>query len=125
MFPVVRVNVPAAGSYSSAVGSGTPLPPPATNTLPVSNSVAEWPALGVFRLPLRAKPAGERASETRTVVETDAERLSASVTLSVIGNCPSLVGVPESTPVGLRLRPIVSRGVSDQVSGAAPPLAVN
>jgi hypothetical protein len=70
--------------------------------------------------------AGGRASETRTIVGSGgADWLAASITLSVMGNCPSVVGVPESTPCALRLRPMLSGGVSDQASGATPPVALN
>jgi hypothetical protein len=92
----------------------------------VRRIVAECPERGILMPPvIRVNEAAGRASDTRTVVGTGgAERLAASVRKSVMGNCPAVVGVPDSTPCELKFRPMVSGGVSDQANGARPLLAV-
>ena len=54
----VGTKLPVAGSYSSAVGSGSP---PAISTLPSRSKVAVCPTRSVDMLPVSAKvPAGGR-----------------------------------------------------------------
>ena len=54
----VAVQVPLAGSYSSALARLAP--PAAASTMPLASNVAVWPARGVLRLPVTVQvpPAG-------------------------------------------------------------------
>ena len=51
--------------------------------------------------------------------------LELSCTLTVSEVVPAVVGVPERTPVGLRVRPATVPEANDHVKGKVPPVTVN
>src|SRR4026208_160482 len=112
MLPAV-VNAPLAGSNTSALA----VSPPSTSTCPLSNTVAVTLARADVMLPVARNP----CAYTSMVKFCDtASWPIESWTLTVIGNDPALVGVPERTPPLLTDKPDGSAPVSLHVNGASP-----
>src|SRR6266852_8331278 len=117
MLPV-GAKLPLAGSYSSVVAPGSVLfTPPVTSTFPLFSRVAVWWARTVAMLPVALKPCGNTSIVTSSGADTCP---TPSVTVTLIGYDPSLVGVPARVPSVPNDNPGGSGPLSLQGSGPKP-----
>ena len=102
--PPVSEKLPVAGSKSSEDARALPVGsiPPATSTFPVLSNVAVAVTRAMAMLPVATKPFAKIWMLNACGAESC---LNSSVAMSVIEDVPVTVGVPESTPSGLRVSP--------------------
>jgi hypothetical protein len=98
MFPVA-VNVPVAGSYSSALAIPELKPPPAIKTLPSWSRVAVWRKRGVVMLPVAVNvPADCAIKEARVAVCPSRGVVMLPVAVNVPADWAMTIGARPPTP---------------------------